>query len=58
MINCYFKCMLHIYERRKRSAFKLQVRKLLKEIIMRYYYECEMTIVVNTHEVEEMTPGE
>lgn len=49
--------MLHIYERKK-SAFKLQVRKLFKEIIMRHYYEREMTIVVNIHEVEEMTPGE
>jgi len=49
--------MYAAHTRRKRRK-KLQVRKLLKEIIMRHYYECEMTIVVNTHEVEEMPPGE
>ena len=38
-------------------AFKLQVRKLIKEIIMRYYYECEMNIVIKPHEVAAVRSG-
>lgn len=49
--------MYALHLRTEIRAFKLPVRKLIKEIIMRYYYECEMNIVIKPHEAAAVQSG-